>query len=226
MSYRKDTNRLQNMIYLVFVFFTMSADANCPGGLPADLQNSMWIDGSNTLTFGTTTFSGFIFTDMGTIFDAFTCISNTDNVYVFGSDNSVSTPFSDPHYYYLCMRITKVTDNSYYYYLLGEESTGTTPVVRATKSSVTHSESRLLPTCDICSDNNDGNTEAFFLRRSTVPSVPSVTADPICLPCNTTQAECDLRAEATTPAEITTPAPKTTTRGHHGHCRKRHHGHP
>lgn len=48
-----------------------------------------------------------------------------------------------------------------------EESTGTTPVVRATKSSVTHSESRLLPTCDICSDNNDGNTEAFFLRRST-----------------------------------------------------------
>ncbi|VDI03545.1 Hypothetical predicted protein [Mytilus galloprovincialis] len=203
----------------------MYADADCPGGLPVDLQSSMWVNDaeSNTLTFGTNTLLGFSFQDTGTNFNAFTCISSDDNVYVFGSDNSLSSPFGSTEYYYLCMRITKVTENSYYYYLLGEENTSTFPVVRAIKSSVSLDTSRSRPPCDICSDRNDGNTEASFLRRSTVPSVPSVTAVPLCLPCNTTQAECDLRAETTTTAEPTTTKPEQKT--HHGHCWWRNHRH-
>ncbi|XP_063447389.1 uncharacterized protein LOC134726921 [Mytilus trossulus] len=186
----------------------------------------MWVNDaeSNTLTFGRNTFSGFSFQDTGTNFNAFTCVSSDDNVYVFGSDNSLSSPSGSSEYYYLCMRITKVTENSYYYYLLGELNTDTFPHIRATKSSVRPSSSSSLPPCDICSDKNDGNTEASFLRRETVLSVPSVTADPLCLPCNKTQIECDITAETTTPAEPITTKPEQKTR--HGHCWKKNHRHP
>ncbi|VDI64780.1 Hypothetical predicted protein, partial [Mytilus galloprovincialis] len=104
-------------------------------GLPADLQSSMWVDDaeSRTLTFGTKTLSGFTFQDTGTNFDAFTCVGNVDNVYVFGSDNSVSSPTGGAaEYYYLCMRITKVSANSYYYYLLAVTTmatSGSSPTV-------------------------------------------------------------------------------------------------
>ncbi|CAG2247666.1 unnamed protein product [Mytilus edulis] len=178
------------------------SDAVCTG-LPADLQGSSWVDdaASNTLTFGTKTLSGFSFTDTGVAFGSFTCVGNVDNVYVFGSDNSLtSAPGGPAEYYYLCMRITKVSANSYYYYLLADENGSTFPTVRAVKRTTSQAVASSLPPCTFCKDVNSG---ASSLRRSTVASVPPVTAAPPCLPCTKLQAECDRPAVVPIPAVTT-----------------------
>ncbi|XP_076109145.1 uncharacterized protein LOC143077996 [Mytilus galloprovincialis] len=98
------------------------------------------------------------------------------------------------------MRITKVSANSYYYYLLADENSSTFPTVRAVKSTVSQSDASNLPPCNFCKDVNSG---ASLLRRSTVPSVPSVTAAPPCLPCEKLQTVCDLPAVVPDPAVTT-----------------------
>ncbi|XP_052060220.1 uncharacterized protein LOC127700679 [Mytilus californianus] len=107
-------------------------------------------------------------------------------------------------WYYLCMRITKVTDNSFYYYLLADINTNTIPNVRAISSTTNPTDARNLPTCTFCQDRT---SDASFLRRSTVTSVPPVTAVPVCLPCTKTQAECD----ATTVAPAVTSMATSTS---------------
>ncbi|XP_063442149.1 uncharacterized protein LOC134722458 [Mytilus trossulus] len=190
-----------SVFFILFLIFKLDVDAACTG-LPADLQQSSWVDdiASNTLTFGTKTLTGFSFQDTGTTLNAFTCVGNVDNVYVFGSDSSVSSPDGSSQFYYLCMRITKVSENSYYYYLLADENASTFPRVRAVKRNFPQNVATGVEPCDFCNDVNSG---ASILRRSTVAVVPPVTADPPCLPCTTLQAVCDLAAVVPAPAVTT-----------------------
>ncbi|CAG2192905.1 unnamed protein product [Mytilus edulis] len=112
--------------FILFSIFNLDVDAVCTG-VPMELQGSTWEDSvtMKTFTFGTKTLKGFTFTYSGTTFKDFTCTGNTDNVYVFGSDNSHSSPTGSAEYFYLCMRIIKVTDNLFYYYLLAVNGSGT-----------------------------------------------------------------------------------------------------
>ncbi|VDI78844.1 Hypothetical predicted protein [Mytilus galloprovincialis] len=112
--------------FILFSIFNLDVDAVCTG-LPVELQGSTWEDSvtKQTFTFGTKTLKGFSFTYTGTNFEDFTCTGNTDNVYVFGSDNSQSSPTGLAEYFYLCMRIIKVTDDLFYYYLLAVNGSGT-----------------------------------------------------------------------------------------------------
>ncbi|XP_071137654.1 uncharacterized protein [Mytilus edulis] len=112
--------------FILFSIFNLDVDAVCTG-LPVELQGSTWEDSvtKQTFTFGTKTLKGFSFSYIGTSFKDFTCTDNTDNVYVFGSDNSHSSPTGSAEYFYLCMRIIKVTHDLFYYYLLAVNGSGT-----------------------------------------------------------------------------------------------------
>ncbi|XP_076078436.1 uncharacterized protein LOC143048575 isoform X1 [Mytilus galloprovincialis] len=175
--------------FILFAIFNLDVDAVCTG-LPVELQGSTWEDSvtKQTFTFGTKTLKGFSFSYIGTSFKDFTCTGNTDNVYVFGSDNSHSSPTGSAEYFYLCMRIIKVTHDLFYYYLLAGTNSGTIPNVRAISSTVTQTVASTLSTChffeDITSD------ESFLQRSDVNGSGTPVTADALCLPCTKTQAEC------------------------------------
>ncbi|VDI40480.1 Hypothetical predicted protein, partial [Mytilus galloprovincialis] len=100
--------------------------------------------------------TGFEIELTGEIKDAFTCISNTGNVYVFKCDSTFDI-INQPSF--LCMKMVKVSGNLFYYHLLSEpDGTGQTnpanfriyfPAVLSFGS--TGPDPASTPTCDYCS---------------------------------------------------------------------------
>ncbi|VDI16193.1 Hypothetical predicted protein [Mytilus galloprovincialis] len=129
------------------------ADASC--SLPQDLRNKVWeysytsvSDSSKkviNLDIKTTTLqnSAINLEFQGTIINQWTCInsldvSNTTTVVVFRSDNSYSkVPLGDNYRLYLCMKLTRITADLYYFYLLSDKKTDIKPNERAFESTDT-----------------------------------------------------------------------------------------
>ncbi|CAG2237905.1 unnamed protein product [Mytilus edulis] len=126
----------------------------------------------------------------------FTCVSSTDNVYVFRSEVvPMSLPDGSDGWFYLCMRINKVTVNSFSLQLLTDVSSF--PLLRSPSLASTTS------TCEFC---QSGTSQVFILRRSgTSELIP--TPVPVCAPCTKTQAECDTppTTQAAVPTEQSIP---------------------
>ncbi|XP_071126667.1 uncharacterized protein [Mytilus edulis] len=120
--------------------------------LPTELHNAVWnyqyTDHSNnaqttTLTFGITTLtrpSNIRLNALGTILNAWTCISNLTlssdvSVAVFKSDASYSDANGIRKWVYICMKLTKVADDFFYFYLLSDEDSSVYPKERVYQSS-------------------------------------------------------------------------------------------
>ncbi|CAG2205605.1 CSMD [Mytilus edulis] len=132
----------KSVVGMKFLLSTSGIDASKTDAvctLPPELKNMEWIYNydrpdnnqpvTTTLQFQNTVLpqpSSMRVNVLGTIMDAWTCISNltlsdTDSVAVFKSDTSYSVgPVSGQRWLYLCMKFTKVTDNLFYFYLLSE----------------------------------------------------------------------------------------------------------
>ncbi|CAC5379533.1 unnamed protein product [Mytilus coruscus] len=114
------------------------SDATC--SLPTDLKNAAWeynytkvsdsTEQSTTLSIATTTLqnSAINLNVFGTTINDWTCInslniSNTQTIVVFKSDTSfTSGPSSGNRRLYLCMKLTKVTKDLYFFYFLSGTS--------------------------------------------------------------------------------------------------------
>ncbi|CAC5379543.1 unnamed protein product [Mytilus coruscus] len=120
--------------------------------LPTELHNSVWnyqylnvannAQVTTTLTFGRTTLtepSNIRLNAVGTTLDAWTCISNLTlssavSVAVFKSDTSYSDFNGKSKWVYLCMKLTKVADDYFYFYLLSDEDHTVFPPERVYQS--------------------------------------------------------------------------------------------
>ncbi|KAK3576456.1 hypothetical protein CHS0354_025218 [Potamilus streckersoni] len=104
---------------------TMSAYASCREdntcSLPSNLQNSIWHDSTKgDLAFTNSSMQGWSMSVFGHTVQNWECLNSS----LFASQGYIILRLSDtisgnvPHYGYMCMRLTKVSDYSYYYYLV------------------------------------------------------------------------------------------------------------
>ncbi|KAK3576455.1 hypothetical protein CHS0354_025217 [Potamilus streckersoni] len=86
--------------------------------LPVDFQNSSWYDGTKgKLIFSNKTMTGWNVTVFGHTVSAWELIGNnfdTDDYLIFRLTDTISG--SVPYYAYLCMKPTRISNYSYYYY--------------------------------------------------------------------------------------------------------------
>ncbi|CAG2245407.1 unnamed protein product [Mytilus edulis] len=165
--------------------------------LPAELYNggNTWTDIAlqKTITFTTNKMTGFEIKLAGEPNDAFTCISNTGNVYVFKCDSTFQdaiTFFDQPSF--LCMKMVKVSDNLFYYHLLSEpDGTGQTDPANfriyfsAASFGITGPNPASTPTCDYCSFTTPHSDSDFRMlqRQGTSENITQSEAT-LCLPCD------------------------------------------
>lgn len=187
----------QRVVLLTWMIFQKSG---CTCTLPAELHNSAstWndIELQRTITFTANKMTGYEITLAGQPFDAFTCISNTGNVYVFKCDSTFQDPvtFSNQPSF-LCMKMVKVSDNLFYYHLLSEQDrTGTTAPVNfriyfsAASFGDNGPDPAVTPTCDYCSFTTPHSDSEFrpIQRQGTAENITQSEAT-LCLPC---EADC------------------------------------
>ncbi|XP_052078282.1 uncharacterized protein LOC127716197 [Mytilus californianus] len=185
----------QRVVLLTWMIFKKSG---CTCTLPAELHNSAdtWNDIAlqRTLTFTANTMTGYEITLAGETFDAFTCISNTGNVYVFKCNSTFLNIFTNQPSF-LCMKMVKVSDNLFYYHLLSEpDGTGTTtpPNFRIYFSAASFGDTgpdpAITPTCDYCSFTTPHSDSDFrpIQRQGTAENITQSEAT-LCLPC---EADC------------------------------------
>lgn len=196
------------LIYVVLLIIPREeVSAQCT--LPAEIQNSNWLYQSTTVvSFGTSNMQGIAVNGRGTNLDNFNCISNTGNVYVL---KSASFTFrGDTKYVYMCMKLTKVSNNLFYLYFLSDQynmGSIVTPIgERIYVPDTVPSDSD--PTCTFCQYTTDPpDADVRILQReSTSETLPAgITA---CLPC---EATCD------------TGPPSDSCADAHGVCKRRTH---
>ena len=176
--------------------------------LPASLQGSGWkyTYGANevTVSFGTNTMSGLSYTARGEVLNSYHCISNTANVYVFKSVNSYTNRGEDG-WLYLCMKITRVSDDLFYFSLLADIDTviGDRVYNPPTDSIPQDTD----PKCDVCSyaTTPPDNDIRILQRIGTGETLPG--SESPCLPCGTV---CNTD-ETSTSGEITSTSTESTT---------------
>ncbi|CAG2256882.1 CSMD [Mytilus edulis] len=182
------------VVLLTWMIFKKSG-STCT--LPAELYNggNTWTDIAlqKTITFTTNKMTGFEIELAGETKDAFTCISNTGNVYVFKCDSTFTNIdfFKQPSF--LCMKMVKVSGNLFYYHLLSEPD-GTRqakpdnfriyfPAVSLFTS--TGPDLASTPTCDYCSFTTPHSDSDFRMlqRQGTSENITQSEAT-LCLPCD------------------------------------------
>lgn len=186
--------------FLIFVVLLIipreEVSAQCT--LPAEIQNSNWLYQSTTVvSFGTSNMQGLVFRTRGENLDGFNCISNTSNVYVLKSVESYSDR-GETKYLYMCVKLTKVSKDLFYFYLLADPSTDVSPNDRIYVPDTLLTDSN--PTCTFCQYNTDppDDDKRILQREGTNETLPTgITA---CLPCNAT---CDTGTSDTPPTGIT-----------------------
>ncbi|CAC5389706.1 unnamed protein product [Mytilus coruscus] len=137
----------------------------------------------------------------GEDFKGQTCIHNTGNVYVFEGDDTYFDPFTGNKKYYMCMKITKISDDVLYYYLLADKTSVANNERIYTPNSAP--DVSTTPTCDYCQFTQTIPESDFRELRKlgtseTLPSTPF-----LCLPC---EAAC----EETTTSQQTTIVPSSS----------------
>ena len=115
-------------ISLFLLLYTIKHLDGCT--IPDILQSANWdydFDSTkSTLHFTSSGMTGLQYIARGEVMNTYACIANTDDVYVFKSSQSYSHR-GDDRWIYLCMKMTKVSDKLYYFYLLANLYTGVTP---------------------------------------------------------------------------------------------------
>ncbi|XP_053400097.1 uncharacterized protein LOC123557767 [Mercenaria mercenaria] len=107
-------------IWILIVRFQQEVFSLCT--LPTQFQNSVWIDSDKgELVFDTVNMTGWDFRDKGgTLYEDWQCF-NTSTVgtklYLIMVNTQNVVFLSDEFTPYLCMELTEITANSYYYYL-------------------------------------------------------------------------------------------------------------
>ena len=123
--------------------------------IPDILQSANWdydFDSTTaTLYFTSSGMTGLSFTARGEVLNTYTCIANTDDVYVFKSSQSYSHR-GDDRWIYLCMKMTRVSENLHYFYLLADLYNDVTPIDRVLSPPAGTVLSDNSPPCtDFCS---------------------------------------------------------------------------
>ncbi|VDI06469.1 Hypothetical predicted protein [Mytilus galloprovincialis] len=124
---------------------------------------------------------------LGTIMDAWTCISNltlsdTDSVAVFKSDTSHSDgPFSGQRWLYLCMKFTKVTDNLFYFYLLSDVDKTVFPNERVFNPPANSVPANTDPLCSTFCQHSTLPNRRTLRKKGTTDVMPSDAR--LCTPC-------------------------------------------
>ncbi|XP_071126659.1 CUB and sushi domain-containing protein 3-like isoform X2 [Mytilus edulis] len=185
----------------ICLMYSSTSDAAC--SLPDELKSSTWeynythvIDNSEqsaTISTGTNTMQTSVIYDVqGTKLSRWTCInslniSNTQDVVVFKSDNSFTSGPSGPNrWLYLCMKITKVTDDLFYFHLLSDVFTEVTPKERvfAPDSSA---PSHNAPTCSTFCQYTSSPKIRTLRKQGTNDVLPNDAS--LCEPCD---SACDV----------------------------------
>ncbi|VDI49728.1 Hypothetical predicted protein [Mytilus galloprovincialis] len=199
-------------------------DATC--SLPQDLINTAWeynytnvkdnTEQSTTLNFATTTLqsSAINLDAKGTTIDDWTCInslgiSDTEAVVVFKSDNSFSDgPFAGSQWLYLCMKLTKVTTDLYYFYLLSDTFTGVSPDERVFASSEGNPPNNNDPVCSTFCQYTESPNIRTLQKPGTHDALPNDAS--LCKPCG---SSCKVATTEMTPKETTqkTTIPPTSS---------------
>ncbi|CAG2198580.1 unnamed protein product [Mytilus edulis] len=200
------------------------SDATC--SLPQDLINTAWeynytnvkdnTEQSTTLNFATTTLqsSAINLDAKGTTIDDWTCInslsiSDTEAVVVFKSDNSFSDgPFAGSQWLYLCMKLTKVTTDLYYFYLLSDTFTGVTPEERVFASEEGNPPNNNDPVCNTFCQYTESPNIRTLQKPGTHDALPNGAS--LCEPCG---SSCKVATTEMTSTESTqkTTIPPTST---------------
>lgn len=183
---------------LLFIAHGHAVGAEC--NLPKNIQRSNWNDTrtDSMLYFGIRILTNWNLKVMGSPTTAFTCITNSSNVYVFRGDRSyydVSTNTNKR--VYLCLRMTEVTENLFYFYILAD----------MIATNIINPSQRLYmppnepdsddPVCNYCQFNDPPKDSEYHLLRKE-NTVEEVNANPkLCLPCNATCQSNDGTTEPT-----------------------------
>ncbi|XP_052076573.1 uncharacterized protein LOC127714525 [Mytilus californianus] len=189
---------LINVLSLILVVTSRGTDATCY--LP--MQNGVWeynytkvsdnLKHSTTLIIGTTTLQNSVIhlDAYGTTIDDWTCInskllSNTEGVAVFKSDTSfTSGPFSGNRRLYLCMKLTKVTNDLYYFYILSDIFPNVTPKERVYASKEGNAPDDDAPMCSTFCQYTGSPKIRTLIRQGTSDEIPGDAA--LCEPCDST----------------------------------------
>lgn len=176
------------------------SDATC--SLPTDLKNAAWeynytkvsdsTEQSTTLSIATTTLqnSAINLNAFGTTINDWTCInslniSNTQTIVVFKSDTSfTSGPSSGNRRLYLCMKLTKVTKDLYFFYFLSDISNVVTPNERVFASEGGNAPADDAPMCSTFCKYAGSPKIRTLRRKGTSDEVPGDAA--LCEPCDNT----------------------------------------
>ncbi|VDI67840.1 Hypothetical predicted protein [Mytilus galloprovincialis] len=175
---------------------TKSTDASC--ALPEDLKNTVWeynytdvasnLEQSTNLYIANTTLPDSVINlnDGGTIVNNWTCInsldiSDTTNVVVFKSDASL-TDAGGSRRLYLCMKLTKVTPDFFYFHLLSDIASSIFPNERVFISEADNAPADNATICStFCQYTNSPKIRTLRRQGSSV-SLPSNVS--LCEPCD------------------------------------------
>ncbi|CAC5379545.1 unnamed protein product [Mytilus coruscus] len=195
-SIRNSYNALISVI-ICSIYSSMS-DATC--SLPQDLTNAVWeynytkvsdnSEQSTTLIISTTTLQNSVINlnAFGTTIKDWTCtnsldISDTEAVVVFKSDTSFTNGiFSGSRWLYLCMKLTKVTADLYYFYLLSDIFTAVNPDERVFASVEGNPPNDNDPVCSTFCQYTESPKIRTLRRQGTNDALPNDAS--LCEPCD------------------------------------------
>ncbi|XP_076071618.1 uncharacterized protein LOC143043007 [Mytilus galloprovincialis] len=196
--------------------------------LPPELRNTEWIyeytkpdnnqPVTTTLQFLNTILpkqSSMSVNALGTIMDAWTCISNltisdTDSVVVFKSDTSHSAgPFSAQRWLYLCMKLTKVTDNLFYFYLLSDVDKTVFPNERVFNPKANSVPANTDPLCTTFCQHSTIPKRRTLRKKGTTDVMPNDAR--LCTPCESPCEEQFIVCPDLTPVNFATITNQTGT---------------
>ncbi|XP_063416253.1 uncharacterized protein LOC134697896 [Mytilus trossulus] len=181
--------------------------------LPTELHNSVWnyqyTDLSNnaqttTLTFGRTTLpkpSNIELNALGTTLNAWTCISNLTlssavSVAVFKSDKSYTDANRNTKWVYICMKLTKVADDFFYFYLLSDKDSNVYPEERVYQSGSISDNT--VPVCSTFCQYTTQPRIRTLKKSGSSANLPLNTS--LCEPCD---SACEKATTEMTPTETT-----------------------
>ncbi|XP_052078238.1 sushi, von Willebrand factor type A, EGF and pentraxin domain-containing protein 1-like isoform X2 [Mytilus californianus] len=187
---------------IICLMYSSTSDAAC--SLPEELQGTLWeynytkisdnSEQSTTLNIVTTTIQDSISLNaFGTTLDDWTCInslniSNAQTVLVFKSDTSfTSNPFGGSRRLYLCMKLTKVTADLFYFYLLSDVFTDVDPDERVFAPEDSSAPNDNEPTCSTFCQYTGSPKIRTLRRQGTNDALPNDAS--LCEPCG---SACDV----------------------------------
>lgn len=187
------------------IFIEVTEQAN---QLPEDLRQSNWVASGEhavgDITFGNAIMIGYPISIMGTEVKAYTCISAkpSDGIYVFRSDGQIFNPLTWASMrVHLCMRLKKITNNIYSFYILAD-------AVNADERYMTLTDDTIpSDACELCQATSPPADAEYSLltRVGSTDQVPSNHVFMNC-PCGTTSEEC---------GPVAPPEPKRKICHHH-----------